>query len=556
MKLSALFRTIPIKNVHFIDPSSPVPYEITGSGADAGSGMSPVVQHPIYPDTDVGSIHYRAQQVEPGGLFVAVPGLSADGYDFIGQALERGARVIVSQRSGYEWKQKRYDEKIIGKGFTYIEVEDARKILANISAVFYNDPSGKMVMIGITGTNGKTTTARLVENMLLQTDRKTNPGVIGTHNYRYNGKTFDNPMTTPEAPELQKILLDMYNSGISHVVMEVSSHGIDRYRVDHCWFDVGVFTNLTQDHLDYHGTMDAYWSCKKKWFTDCLRTGPKKNRAKVVINCDHSKGKELSGILTNSPYNLPVITIGQHKSYSIWPDDLTFDLAGTSGRMTTPRGSFHFRTSLVGKYNLENILCAVGVGEALGLPLESLKKGVESVSSVSGRLEFIPNGYQRFIYVDYAHTPDALARVLSTLQNLTSGRIICVFGCGGDRDKGKRPLMGEVAARFCDLTVVTSDNPRTENPDQIVDQICRGMKEASLERYSPATLTGGFKNKGYAVEPDRKKAIALGITASGAGDTILISGKGNETYQILGKQVIPFDDRQEIREILSALFID
>jgi len=549
MKLSALLKTIQVKHTHFIGPAC---NEIAGSRIKPEYDTSSAIQSSFLPDTDIGSIHYRAQQVEPGGLFVAVPGQRADGYNFIGQALKRGAKVIVSQRSGDEWRQKPYHETEGGEGFTYIEVENVRKTLADISAVFYDNPSGKVVMIGITGTKGKTTTAQLIESVLLQTGEGIHPGVIGTHNYRYNGKTFDNPLTTPEAPELQKILMDMANTGISHVVMEVSSIGIDQYRVDHCWFDVGVFTNLSQDHLDYHGTMEAYWSCKKKWFTDHLRRGPKKKRAKAVINCDHVKGRELYSILTDTTFNLPVISVGLHQKYSVWADDLLFDLTGISGRLSTPRGSFHFKTSLVGKYNLENILCAAGAGEALELPLSSIKKGIESVPPVSGRLEFIQNDYHRFIYVDFAHSPDAMERVLSTLRNLTSGRIICVFGCGGDRDKGKRPLMGEIAARFCDLSIVTSDNPRAEDPGQIIDQICRGMKKTFLEYYSSTGITNGFYDKGYTVEPDRKRAIRLSIAVSSVGDVIVIMGKGDETYQIIGEKVIPFDDRLEVKKALST----
>jgi len=559
MNLSNLLSATRVKKVHFIEPSGRPDPGLTGfkNGLKSGPVMTEISDGlaNTSPDVAIGSIHYRGQTVEPEGLFVAVPGSSADGFDFIDQALENGAVAIISERSAFEWRQKTVNEKRPVSEFFYIEVPNARSALSSISAAFYGDPTGKMVMIGITGTNGKTTTARLIETILQQAggdSHPVRPGVIGTHNYRYRGQTFDNALTTPEAPELQKILSDMYLAGITHVVMEVSSHGIDRHRVDNCWFDIGVFTNLSQDHLDYHGDMGTYWSCKKKWFTENLRNGPKKDWAKAVINCDHPKGRELADLLSGNQYPLPVITVGRDKNCAVWLDNLTFDITGTTGRITTPEGKFQFSTPLVGEYNMENIICAAGVGEALGLPLETIRKGIEALSSVPGRLESVPNNYQRHIYIDYAHSPDALARVLSTLRSLSSGRIVCVFGCGGDRDRKKRPLMGDIAARYSDLTMITSDNPRTEDPERIIAEICSGMNTGGLVFYQADELKSGFNRKGYAVEPDRKKAIALGLTASRWGDTVLISGKGNETYQIIGDSVIHFDDRQEVLMFLSA----
>ncbi|MEE8397862.1 MAG: UDP-N-acetylmuramoyl-L-alanyl-D-glutamate--2,6-diaminopimelate ligase [Desulfobacterales bacterium] len=539
MKLSGILKALPDPGVRFVgtvDPSAR-PHGVT---VDAD-------------DPDINSIHYQSQTVQPGGLFVALPGLTADGHDYIHDALAKGAVAIVTQHTRYDGDDpERFlcNGRPVPDGFWHIHVDDSRRALAPISAAFYGDPSETMCIIGITGTNGKTTTACLIESILITTGMR--PGVIGTLNYRYGDRIFDNPMTTPEAPDLQKILAEMQVAGISHVVMEVSSHGIDRHRVDNCYFDVGVFTNLSQDHLDYHGDMDTYWSCKKGWLTDHLRTGPKRDRATVVLNCDDARGKELSERLLNQGSQLPCITTGRAENAQVRPEDLAFDLKGIGGTIATPKGPFEFKSALVGEHNIDNILSAVGAGVAMGIPPENVKAGIEAVSIVSGRLEPIANDRGRFVYVDYAHTPDALAHVLTALRSLASGRLICIFGCGGDRDTDKRWQMGEISVGRCDLSIITSDNPRTEDPGMIIDQICEGADRVSSYRYQPAELAKGFISRGYAVEPDRKMAIVLGIAASRSGDTILIAGKGNETYQIIGERRYPFDDREEARKALAV----
>ncbi|MGD9333500.1 MAG: UDP-N-acetylmuramoyl-L-alanyl-D-glutamate--2,6-diaminopimelate ligase, partial [Desulfobacterales bacterium] len=458
----------------------------------------------------------------------------------IDEALARGASAIVTQ-------------KPVVKKSIIIEVKNTRKALAAISDQFYSNPSEKMHLIGITGTNGKTTTAFLVEHLLSEAGIKV--GVIGTLNYRYSGKTFQNPMTTPESYDLQKILAEMLKSGITHVVMEVSSHAIDLDRICNCKFNLLVFTNLTQDHLDYHGDMSSYWSCKKRLFTQLPDYGSAKNGVSAVINHNDEKGKELIKLLEKSIGKPSVLSVGFSNGDSIWAKDITHDLTGITGNIVTPAGSFGFKSPLVGKHNLENILCAAGVGVVLNLTLDAIKKGIQAVSAVPGRLESIPNNMSRFVYVDYAHTPDALTNVMSALKFSATGRIICVFGCGGNRDKTKRPLMGQTATRLCDLTVITSDNPRTEPPMAIIEQIVQGAKKTISNVYTPADLSSGFRKKGYVVEPDRKKAIALAITASRAYDIVLIAGKGNETYQIIGNNTISFDDRIEAKTALSKLEI-
>jgi UDP-N-acetylmuramoyl-L-alanyl-D-glutamate--2,6-diaminopimelate ligase len=484
-------------------------------------------------DPEIKSVHYRAQDVKSGGLFVAIAGHRADGHDYVAEALQRGAAAVVSQK------------KIGGKTIN-IRVAATRQALADIAACFFDYPSQKLTVIGITGTNGKTTTAYLVEGILQQAGYRV--GLIGTINYRYGGKIFANPVTTPESLDLQRILADMQQAGVSHVVMEASSHAIDLYRIRNCFFDVAVFINLSQDHLDFHGNMDSYWASKKKLFTQYLVDGPKKDRAVAVINCNSSDGRELADIL-----QVPVIKTGSDPDDRVRSQKTQFDLNGTTGEIATPGGAFHFKSGLIGRHNLENILCAAGVGVALNLPTDRMKSGIEAVAAVPGRLERIENNSGRFVYVDYAHTPDALKNAIDALHMVRADRIICVFGCGGDRDSAKRPLMGEIAARLCDLSVITSDNPRTENPTVIIDQILDGVRRAKSRCYPPADLHNGFKDKGYAVEADRQRAIQLAIGVSEPGDTVLIAGKGHETYQILGTSSIAFDDREEARKALNKL---
>jgi UDP-N-acetylmuramoyl-L-alanyl-D-glutamate--2,6-diaminopimelate ligase/murE/murF fusion protein len=484
-------------------------------------------------DPQIGSIHYRAQDVQPGGLFFAIAGLAADGHDFIDAAIKRGAVAVVSQKK-------------IKHTTLNIQVTNTRQALADMAACFYGNPSERLTVIGITGTNGKTTIAYLIEAMLRQAG--TNVGVIGTINYRYEDKTFENPITTPESLDLQRILADMLRDGVSHAVLEASSHAIDLYRIRSCWMDVAVFVNLSQDHLDFHGDMQSYWASKKKLFTEYLITGPKKDQAVAVINCNSSNGNELAEIL-----KVPAIKVGSGPNHTVRAESAHFDLNGIAGKISTPAGNFDFKSQLVGEHNLENILCAAGVGIALNLSIDDLRSGIEAVTAIPGRLERIPNIADRFIYVDYAHTPDALENVLRALQAIAANRIICVFGCGGDRDKEKRPLMGEIAARRCDLAVVTSDNPRTEAPMAIIDQILVGTQKIRGTHYRPADLHNGFNQKGYVVEADRQRAIHLGIAVSEPGDTVIIAGKGHETYQIIGKATIAFDDRQAARKALAEL---
>jgi len=525
-----------------------------GSGSLAQKAKRiPDRNHSLYPnastvmqDPDITSIHYRAQEVQPGGLFVAIKGQTTDGHAFIQEALKRGAAAIVAQNPKDNASVAPLSAEVPERNPVTIQVQNTRIAMAELAARFYHNPSERMTLIGITGTNGKTTVAYLIESILMEAGY--NVGVIGTINYRYSGKTYSNPMTTPESLDLQRILAEMQQHETTHVVMEASSHAMDLYRIKCCWFDIAVFTNLSQDHLDFHGNMESYWSSKKRFFTEYLNQGPKKDNAIAVINCDDSKGIELSQELT-----CVLLKTGSNLDCDIKAETSRTDIKGTVGKVSTPGGSFDFETPLVGVHNIENILSASAVGAAFHLPVDTIKAGIETTTVIPGRLERIDSETGRFVYVDYAHTPDALKNALSTLREIAPARVICIFGCGGDRDTAKRPMMGEIVARLSDLSVVTSDNPRTENPLAIIGQILPGITHATDVAYSPQEVEDGFDKKGYVVESDRRRAIELGITASRPNDVVLIAGKGHETYQIIGNQSIAFDDREEARKALTKL---
>jgi UDP-N-acetylmuramoyl-L-alanyl-D-glutamate--2,6-diaminopimelate ligase len=485
-------------------------------------------------DPDIASIHYRSGDVIPGGLFIALKGQQADGHRYIDDAVSHGAAAVVV-----------CDQPASGVDVPVIRVENTRKALATISSKYYGDPSASLVVIGITGTNGKTTTAYLIEEIFEKIGKTV--GVIGTVNYRYRNKEYPNPLTTPESLDLQRILSEMRSGGVTHVIMEVSSHGVALDRIWNCWFDVGVFTNLSQDHLDFHGTMENYWSCKKMFFTDFLTSGPKSGKVKAVVNMDHNRGRELVCSIADT---MPVIPVSQDKSGMVHPIHLILDQNGINGKIGCPGGEAVINSRLVGKFNLENILCAAGVSVAMDVPVDDMARGISSLTHVPGRLEPIANNTKRHVFVDYAHTPDALENVLTTLRDILPGRLICIFGCGGDRDKTKRPQMGRIVFEYADLAIITSDNPRTENPDAIIADILNGIKSSGLRHYFPAEIENGFAQKGFVVEPEREKAIILGTKSSREGDAILIAGKGHETYQIIGKQVFPFDDHEKAAKAL------
>jgi UDP-N-acetylmuramoyl-L-alanyl-D-glutamate--2,6-diaminopimelate ligase len=467
----------------------------------------------------VTGLAYDSRKVAPGNLFVAVTGFKQDGRRFIGAALERGAAVVVVEGA----------DPLVDRPVARVIVPSVREALAQLSDAYFAHPSRALTVIGITGTNGKTTTSLLVDSLLRAQGRVT--GVIGTIEYRIGGTARPAGQTTPEALELQSLLAEMAGVGASAVTMEVSSHALALSRVDGVDFDVAVFTNLTQDHLDFHQTLESYRSAKARLFA-LLAAGHKPRRT-AVINADDPSGRFMvEGI------DVPVLTFGLGAGADVRPRSFQSAFAGIAMRVDTPRGEVRIDSPLVGEHNVMNLLAAVSVGLALDMDALTIGPALGQVTSVPGRFERVEAGQPFLVVVDYAHTPDALDRVLTTARKLVTGggRLAVVFGCGGDRDRGKRPLMGGIAARLADRVWVTSDNPRSEKPEAIIAEIVAGMPAASGK---------------HATVPDRRAAIRAALTSAGPGDVVVIAGKGHETYQIIGAEVLPFDDREVARAVLA-----
>ncbi len=486
---------------------------------------------------EIKGIAYHSNQVRKGFLFAAIRGMESDGHEFIGEAIRKGAEAVLLER-----------EREISNG-TMIVVPHSRQALARISSNFYGDPSSKVRLIGITGTNGKTTTTYLLESIIKKAGFLA--GVIGTINYRFGQKTIPAVNTTPESLDLQRILWEMVKEKVSHVIMEVSSHGLDLDRVFGCQFDGVIFTNLTSEHLDYHKTLAHYFESKKKLFTESLMKSPKARRF-AVTNQDDPRGEEIvKGI------DLPVIRYGLSPSCDVSADRISSTFEGLSCRIKTSGGQFFSQSKLIGEFNVYNVLAAVATGIAMGIPAETIKNGVESLEGVSGRFEKIENRRGIHVMVDYAHTHDALERVLSGLKNILrsspqgQGKMITVFGCGGDRDRTKRPLMAKVAATYSDLSILTSDNPRTEEPLSIMEEVETGFKSLSLLEWHRDEIGSWRSKKGYLKVPDRREAIRMAIRLARPSDAVLIAGKGHEDYQIIGKQKFPFDDHIEAKKALE-----
>jgi UDP-N-acetylmuramoyl-L-alanyl-D-glutamate--2,6-diaminopimelate ligase len=484
------------------------------------------------PLQEITGIAYHSKRVEEGFLFAAIRGLEFDGHRFLEEAVERGAKALLIEEGGEVPNR------------TMIIVPNSRQALARVSSNFYGNPSSKVKLIGITGTNGKTTTTYLLESIFKKAGYSV--GVIGTINYRFGQKTISAPNTTPESLDLQRILWEMAKEGTSHVIMEVSSHGLDLDRVFGCQFDGVIFTNFTSDHLDYHKTLEHYFDNKRKLFSESLIKSQKPKRF-AVTNRDDPKGEEIvQGI------DLPVIRYGLNSSCDVSADQVVSTFEGLSCRMRTPKGEFIVHSKLMGEFNLYNILAAVGTGIGMEIPLEAIKNGVEELEGVSGRFEKVENQKRIHVVVDYAHTHDALERVLLGLRSIERGKIVTVFGCGGDRDRTKRPLMGEVAGRHSDLAILTSDNPRTEDPLTIIDEVEKGLKSLPLREWHQDDVGSWRSMKGYLKVPDRREAIRIAIGLAQPLDTVLIAGKGHEDYQIIGKKKFPFDDRVEAKKALEG----
>lgn len=449
---------------------------------------------------------------ESGPLFVAIPGEHVDGRDFVKTAVDSGASAVLAERP------------VEGLSVPQVIVPDVRAALSKVSDAFYGGPSKEIFVTGITGTNGKTTTAYLLESILNAAGFTT--GVVGTVNYRYGGKVYPAPHTTPQAPDLHRILREMADAGVVECVMEVSSHALEQKRVADCAFRAGVFTNLTHDHLDYHGNMEEYFRCKSMLFGLVSSNG-----GVTVTNMDDRWGRLLK---TDFPAS---VTYSLKQGADIYPVGHTLLDGLTEAEIRTPAGRLSVSSHLAGEYNLQNILAAVAAGFAMSIGLEDMKRGVEALESVPGRFQKVasPTGFTA--YVDYAHTGDALERALKALKSISAGRVITVFGCGGNRDRLKRPKMGEISARLSDISIVTSDNPRDEDPVEIINEIEAGM--TAVKRFSDDEAPEG---RGYFVMPDRAVAIRKAVCLARKGDTILLAGKGHEDYQVVKGEKLHFSD--------------
>lgn len=488
-------------------------------------------------DREISGICGDSRQAGPGFLFVAVPGLRVDGHDYVDVAVKQGCgAVLVSRGRCRAWPHK---------DTVCVEAADTGKALGQAAAAFYRYPAQRLVMIGITGTNGKTTSTYLLESIIRQGGG--NPGIIGTVSYRYNKVTLPAPFTTPDPVTLQKMLRDMADAGVTHVVMEVSSHALAQKRLAGVAFDVALFTNLSRDHLDFHGSMENYFACKKSLFVEHL----KEEGCAVVLRGENGEAsggwagrlvRELRAEWGSSGRRMMECGFAQEEVAVLAARE---SLAGTEARLQTPGGELAVRSAMVGRFNLKNILGAVGVGLALKIPGPVIAVGLEAASAAPGRLERVAAPQGIGVFVDYAHTPDALENVLQTMRSLTAGRLLVIFGCGGDRDRGKRSLMGKIGGQLADVVVLTSDNPRSESPAAILADIEQGLVALALPRMRVEALLGQQGRKGYDIIADRRTAIRTTIRYAAPGDVVLVCGKGHETYQITRAGKSFFDDRVE-----------
>ena len=462
-------------------------------------------------------VAYDSRALTPGAVFVALQGLHADGARFAPQAVSAGAAAVVATAGVAPTV-----------GAAWVPVSDARLALALLAAEFNRHPSRSMRVIGVTGTNGKTTTGYLVRAIFEAAGIKC--GLMGTVAYCIGDRVIEASRTTPEAPEVQALLRQMHDESCGACVMEVSSHALALRRVDGLEFAAGVFTNLTRDHLDFHGSMESYFAAKRRLFEMLPRDAP------AVINLDDPRGASLVEI-SGAP-----VTYGINKPADVMPGPLKFSLDGLTFDVRTPQGAMRVRSSLVGRPNVYNILGAVGVSAAMGIPLDTIERGIAGLAGVPGRFEVVSRPADDItVVVDYAHTDDALRNLLETARPIATRRLVTIFGAGGERDRTKRPLMGMVAARLSDVVVVTSDNPRGEDPAQIIEEVMRGAEpEARQSNARALTIV------------DRREAIHQAIAAAGVGDVVLVAGKGHEKYQVIGGTTFPFDDVAVAREALSA----
>jgi UDP-N-acetylmuramoyl-L-alanyl-D-glutamate--2,6-diaminopimelate ligase len=478
--------------------------------------LAPAVQGEVRGDaeTTVTDVVLDTRRVVPGALFCCVPGARVDGHDLAGKALDAGASALCVQRP----LDLEAPQLLVGR---------VRDVLAPLATAFFDHPSRRLELVGVTGTNGKTTTTFMLEAIFRAAGRI--PGVVGTVEVRMGDERRPAVHTTPEAPDLQRLLAEMADAGVQAAAMEVSSHGLALHRVDGTGFRAAIFTNLTQDHLDFHADLDDYFQAKRRLFTSPFTP-------LGVVNVDDPHGR----LLTQTA-EVATVTTGTAADAQWRATDVAASLDQTSFRVRSPAGSIPVRLRLAGQFNVANALGALAAADALGIGLETAVAGLETLAGVPGRFERVDAGQPFTVLVDYAHTPDSLDNLLRAARAVTGGRVIVVFGCGGDRDRAKRPLMGEIAGRLADMAVVTSDNPRSEDPEAIVAQVAEGVAH-----------TAG--PDGFLVEVDRRAAIRAALAMAGLGDAVLLAGKGHEQGQeFAGGRKIPFDDHVVATEELKAL---
>ena len=483
----------------------------------------PILEQHGNENLEIKGLTSDSRAVKKGYLFIAVKGSSQDGHKYLAHAVQKGACALAVENI-----------EDLFTNVTIVRLPDTRAALSELASRFYNYPSKGMNLIGITGTNGKTTTSYVLESILKEKGR--NVGVIGTISYRFKGKSFQASLTTPESSDLMKIMGEMRDAGVTDIIIEVSSHSLEQGRIKGLDWSRALFTNFSRDHLDYHSTMEEYFKAKSLLFSSLREEG----QVKAIINMDDPKGRMLESIT-----KALVVSYGLGDNCLLKATDINFSAEGLHFKLATPAGDISIASSFFGQMNVYNILAAAAVAFSLDIDLNTIARGIQRLTFVPGRLQPVKNKKGLSLFVDYAHSTDALEKVLQTLRQLTKGRLITVFGCGGDRDKGKRPDMGKVAGLYSDFAIITSDNPRGESPAKIADEIETGIKESGLKRIE---LDLSHKERGYEIILDRRKAInaAVKIAKKEDEDIILIAGKGHEKYQVIGNRKRYFDDIEEV----------
>ncbi|SFD85641.1 UDP-N-acetylmuramoylalanyl-D-glutamate--2,6-diaminopimelate ligase [Bacillus sp. OV194] len=468
-------------------------------------------------NAEITSIEMDSRAAGPGSLFVCIKGFTVDGHDYAGQAVKNGAAAVLAEKplEGID-------------SVPVILVNDTKRAMAVLANVFYDYPTSKLHLIGVTGTNGKTTTSHLIEQIFSDAGKRT--GMIGTIDMKINGVSHKVSNTTPESLFLQKAFKEMIDQGVESAVMEVSSHALDMGRVRGCDYDIAVFTNFTQDHLDYHKDMETYLRAKGLLFAQLGNTYAGNKEKIAILNRDDEASKEFEKMTAAQ-----ILTYGIEQKSDIMAKDIKVTGKGTSFTLVTPLEERPVSIKLVGKFSVYNVLAAISATLLSGIPIDSIVKTMENMNGVPGRFETVDAGQSFTVIVDYAHTPDSLENALTTVNEFAVGKVISVVGCGGDRDRTKRPLMAKIAAEHSDVAIFTSDNPRTEDPLAILEDMKEGVQ--------------GYE---YIIKPDRKDAITYAVEIADDNDIILVAGKGHETYQIIGKDVLDFDDRKVAAEAIGA----